>query len=246
MSLVTEFVSLLTDFKKVFAREIIYGAVGKIESFDKQKMRADVQPLFYSTSKGARTNHAIIPKVPVQFLFSGGFYVRPHYQKGDMVWLGYATFNIENQLKGNFESTEGATNHEHALSVITGLAKSNWQAPNEFSKDGLLVGHKDSGLWLQITDSEINGKGTTFNWDGDINATGKIHADDDISTGGKLDADGEVTAHAGTPPVKVTLSNHNHQLTVNPGILVLAPPPAGTGSTTSSGSGSTQSPTPGA
>jgi hypothetical protein len=284
MSLVTEFVSLLTDFKKIFAREIIYGAIGKIDKFNKQKMRADVQPLFYSTSKGVRTDHAIIPQAPVQFLYSGGFYVRPDYKKDDLVWLSYATFNIENQLKDQFESTEGATNHEHALSVVSGLALSNWQAPDEFSKDGLLIGHKDGGLWLQVTDSEINGEGTKLNWKGDlaidgkitatdniesdvdvvaggkvkatdnvetdadvmasgkVKATGNVETDADVKSSGKVDANGEVTANAMS--ARVTLSQHTHQVTVNPGQVTTCG--AGPGSTTATGTGSTQPATPGA
>jgi hypothetical protein len=194
VNFIEEWVKLLTDFRSKIGKEIIYGGIGKIESFDKQKMRADVQPLLFQTSKGSRINNAIIPQVPVQFLFSGGFYIRPDYKKGDLVWLGYATFAIENQLKGHYEATNGATNHEHTLSVMNGVAMSGWNSPPEFSKAGLLLGHKDSGLWLQITDTEINGKGTKFNWEGDVNVTGKIKATQNIETDADVKALGKVKA----------------------------------------------------
>lgn len=161
-------IELFNRFWDKRSRDIIIGCVGRIESFNCNKMRADVQPLLEYTEKGktVATKFAIIGDLPVQFFFSGGYYIRPDYVKGDLVWISYSTFSIENGLNDNFDNTSGRTFSRENASVVNGIAKERWSAPAAFSDPGLLIGHKNGGVKLQITENSIIGKGTKITWDG--------------------------------------------------------------------------------
>ena len=168
-----QFIDLFNKFWDKRSRDVVIGCIGRIESFDKTKMRADVQPLLEYTSAGSAgtTKFSVIGDVPVQFLYSGGFYIRPHYEAGDLVWVTYSTFGIESGLNNTFDDVSvGAFSRENA-SVTSGIARENWTAPKSFNDDGLLIGCKD-GITLQITQNDIVGKGNKISWDGDFEITG--------------------------------------------------------------------------
>lgn len=161
-------IELFNRFWDKRSRDIIIGCIGLIETFDNEKMRADVQPLLEYTASGSSssTKFAVIGDIPVQFLFSGGYYIRPDYVKGDLVWISYATFSIESALIKSFDNTSESIFSRENASVSHGIAAENWTAPGAFAKSGLLIGHRDGGVTLQITESDIIGKGTKISWDG--------------------------------------------------------------------------------
>ena len=164
-----ELIKLFNNFWDKRSRDIVIGCIGRIESFDKVKMRADVQPLLEYKSSGDTTavKFAVIGNIPVQFLYAGGYYIRPDYAKGDLVWVTYSTFDIEYGLNNLHDNVaEGTFSRENA-SIAHGLAPEKWQAPELFQSDGLLIGHK-SGITLQIKENEIIAKGDKFSWDGDF------------------------------------------------------------------------------
>jgi hypothetical protein len=163
-------IDLFNRFWTTRSKDIIIGCVGRIESFDSRKMRADVQPLLEYTASGASsgTKFAVIGDIPVQFLFSGGYYIRPHYSKGDMVWISYSTFSIESALNNGYDNTSGSHFSRESASVSQGIASENWTAPDAFSDSGLLIGYKSGGVKLQITETDVIGKGTKMSWDGDF------------------------------------------------------------------------------
>jgi len=174
--MIQKLISLFNQFWNQRSRDIIIGCIGQIESFDGEKMRADVQPLLEYTASGASssTKFAVIGDCPVQFLFSGGFYIRPDYKRGDLVWITYATFSIEHGLSKGYDDFNGSIFSRENASVSHGIAAENWVSPSDFSKSGILIGHKDGGVILQFTSSDIIGKGTKLSWDGNfeiLNAT---------------------------------------------------------------------------
>jgi hypothetical protein len=220
-------VEFITGFINKFNREMIIGCIGRIESHDTQKMRADVKPLLQYTTSGKSTSqdYKILPDIPVLFLYAGGFYIRPEYKKGDLVWVTFATHEIRQGLNGRPDSTSGRLFSMENAAVEHGIAKTGWTAPSEFSESGLLLGHEDGDLYFQITKDKVKVKGD-FEIDGDLKTTGKIETDDDIAAKGKIEADQEVSAMKAT--AGVNLSTHIHPYVDTP-----------------AGSSNTSSPTPG-
>jgi len=110
---------------------------------------------------------AVIGNVPVQFFYSGGYYIRPDYIKGDLVWVSYATFDIEYGLNNLHDDVSAGVFSRENASVVFGIAPENFDAPSSFKDDGILIGHRDR-VKLQICGDDIKGKGNKFSWDGDF------------------------------------------------------------------------------
>ena len=165
-------INLFNRFWDKRSRDIIIGCIGRIESFDNKRMRADVQPFLEYTASGesSATKFAVIGDIPVQFLFAGGYYIRPDYVKGDLVWVTYATFSIEHGLSNTFDNTSGSIFSRENASVANSIAAENWNAPAAFSDPGLFIGHKD-GTFIHVKPDEIklkdkNGNEIKMNGDG--------------------------------------------------------------------------------
>ncbi|MCL2155424.1 MAG: hypothetical protein FWH53_07150, partial [Leptospirales bacterium] len=127
------------------------------------------QPLLEHKASGDKVavKFAVIGNVPVQFFYSGGYYIRPDYVKGDLVWVTYATFDIEYGLNNLHDDVSaGAFSRENA-SIVFGIAPENFNVPDSFNDDGMLIGHK-AGVNLQIIENDVIGKGGKFSWDGNF------------------------------------------------------------------------------
>lgn len=201
--MISEMIDLLNDFFDRRSRSIIIGCIGKIEKHDLSTMRADVKPLIKYTATGDTTasDFAVIPGIPVMFLYAGGYYVRPEYQRGDLVWVTFATHDIAKGLTGRSDEAEGATFNRESAAVVSGVAQTNWVSPSDISKPGLLIGHKDGGALMQIQESVIK-------------ITGNVEITGDVSASGKIEAGGQMTAMKTAGPVN--LSTHTHPTGVGP------------------------------
>ncbi len=218
-----EMAQLIKDYVDARLREVLIGCIGVIERHDTLTMRADVRPLVQYTPTGAITpeNFAVLGDIPVQFLFSGGYYIRPEYVRGDIVWVTFATYDITQALKGMNDSDESHPFSRENASVQFGLAKTGWVPPVDFSESGLLVGHKDGGSLLHCMESEIRMRATK------VSVTGSLEVLGEISATGNIDSDMEITALKSS--TMVTLSGHTHPYTDTPaGPAVTSPPTPGT------------------
>ncbi len=177
--------------------DIIIGCIGEIKTHNTSTMRADVKPLLKFTESGKTTssNFKVLPDVPVQFLYAGGYYIRPKYKKGDLVWVTFATHSIQKSLQGMSDDISGRHFSTENASVLFGIAKKGWNAPNDFSKDGLLIGHEDGDFYFHLNEDRVKIKGS-------------VEVDGDIKTTGKIEADGEITARKLVGGVN--LSTHTH------------------------------------
>jgi len=166
-------VELFNKFWEKRSRDIVVGCIGRIESFDKVKMRTDVQPLLEYKASGetTATKFAVIGDVPVQFLWAGGYYIRPDYKKGDLVWVTYSTFSIEAGLSNMFDDVSTGTFSRENASVVAGVAKENWSAPDSFESAGLLVGC-EGGAVIRIDGDNIIATGDKFSWGGELEVAG--------------------------------------------------------------------------
>lgn len=195
------FSELLNDKLQDFGKSIQLGLICKVEKFDKEKMIADVEPLLKSKDDDEiETALPIIPDIPVCFINAGGFYVRPEYKRGDLVWVSFSTHDIADALN---EYTRAASKKIFSIEnacLICGIASKSFINPAEFAnKDGLLIGHKDGKAYIQFKDDEI-----IFNIGADVVKFTKIG----IETKQGIKAGGEVTWNNLVIPTRA--STHTH------------------------------------
>jgi len=220
--MISEMIDLLNDFFDRRSRSIIIGCIGKIEKHDLSTMRADVKPLIKYTAAGdtIASDFAVIPGIPVMFLYAGGYYIRPEYQRGDLVWVTFATHNIAQGLTGRSDEAEGATFNRESAAVVSGVAPANWAQPTNFTQSGLLVGHKDGNTVLRLTDSEVIVKADLIKFEGDVEFNGNIDVEGDVGVNGgvsatdSIESDSEIKANASV--AAINLSTHTHNYTDTP------------------------------
>lgn len=208
---------LMEDHFNERAREIQLGLVGKIKKFDKEKMRADVQPLMkIKNALGQETDYPVLADVPVLYYFGGGFFVRPVYESGDLVWVGFSTFDTDQSLNGYARAESGKIFSLENAVVISGIAKTNTIDSTAFaSNDGLIIGHKDGNAILRIEKDKIIFKFGTEEIT--LSSTGIE------TTLGQVKAGGEVSANNATVATK--LSTHNHPIVPGLGGSTPSSPP---------------------
>ena len=197
------FTQFLNDFVSEIAKQMQLGIVAEIKNFDSKKMRADVQPIMKTKNlSGTVQVYPIIPNVPVQMIYAGGYYIRPVYKSGDMVWLTFATFDIANALNAvsEVESTKVFT--LESCSVTGAVTPTKFTAPAEFgSEPGLIIGHESGNAFMSCGEDNITFKFGNGQEVIKMSATG-------IETMKDIKAGGEVTVNGLTLPL--TISQHTH------------------------------------
>lgn len=153
MSEFTDFVEGAIEDKLL---EVYQGFIGKIESFDKKKMRADVLPLLKSESEEGEFPYPVIAGVPVHFLFAGGFYIRPEYKKGDFVWLTWSTYDYDDALDELVRVETEKKFNMGSVAVAGGISTNKFKPPDHFNSEGLLLGHIDGNNKIQLLKDKIN------------------------------------------------------------------------------------------
>ena len=149
----TEYLKKMLDDKVL---QIQQGMIGTIESFDRQTMRADVLPIIAQRNDdGDLQQYPVLPRIPVGLIWAGGFYLCPDYKKGDLVWITFATRDIDEPMRENVkEESKKVFGLENAC-VICSVAKTNRTMPTEFSESGLLIGHEDGNAYIRFEDDKI-------------------------------------------------------------------------------------------
>ncbi len=205
--------SLLKDSFNSFVKQIQIGLPCKITKFDKEKMRADVQPYLkqsYTDDTGVttETQYPIIPDVPVMFILSGNYYIRPEYKPNDMVWVGFSSRNIDTSLdEYSRAETEALFSMENAC-VLGSIVSNKFTPPAEFStEEGLIIGEKNGNSYIVFEADNV-----TFKFVGGTIETKFDSQGMSYGTGGS-------TLH--------TLQLHTHPTTGGPG-QPTSPPTIGT------------------
>jgi hypothetical protein len=140
------FVQFLKEIREQGTDTIYQGMIGKIESFDGKKMRADVTlQLQTETDSGDLVDFGKIAEVPVGFIFGGGgYYIRPYYKKDDLVWVTFSSRAIRDALNGDLLPESKDKNDLSFAMVSHGLTPENFTAPTSFDNNGLLIGKDDA------------------------------------------------------------------------------------------------------
>lgn len=144
---INDFADLLEAFLDKRLSNVFVGAIGRIEKFSSTLMTADVKVLLKeenilkSVGKAkAYKDFPVIPDCPVQFLYSGGFFIRPEYKRGDLVMLSFTNHSNEFAKKGlSYPKSENKFGLQNAI-VIGGILRTGMVIP-DFTKTGLLIGN---------------------------------------------------------------------------------------------------------
>jgi hypothetical protein len=195
-----DFSTFIQDFFNSFARQIQLGLPCKIEKFDKKTMRADVQPFMkIKNAKNEETAYPILCDLPVQFVYAGGFYIRPAYARGDVVWVTFSTFDMSDGLNEYSRAESSKIFSLENACVSHAIASGKFTPPPEFgTEDGLIIGEKGGASYMVFASDSITMKFS--------NGAKSIKFD---STG--VASDGEVVANNSLTPVH--LSTHTHPFT---------------------------------
>jgi hypothetical protein len=138
----TRFLEKYVDMK---LSQIQVGLICKIDKFDMTKFRADVQPLLkYKNAYDEETTYPIIPDIPVLVYKQGDYFIKPNYVRGDLVWVGFSTFDIENALREYTRAQSEKKFELHNACVLGAIAKENYSATSAMQESGFVFG-KNTG-----------------------------------------------------------------------------------------------------
>lgn len=151
----------------------------KIVSFEKDKMRADVQPQIQAVNAdGTFSDFGIIPGIPVQFIISGDYYIRPDYKKDDLVNVSFYKYQIDDILDGAKGIDNLMEYSMEAASVTGGVVSNSFTAPDNFAIDGLLIGALDDSTFININTDGLTintTKKVTLKATGGVEITGAVN-----------------------------------------------------------------------
>lgn len=147
----SDFSKFLSDLLQRFGESVQIGMVGRIKSFDKSTMRAEVEPLLRKESQtGESSQLPVLSNVPVSFLCTGKFFIRPTYERGDLIWLTFATHDIFASLKGAPAVASDQIFGLQNACVVNGLLSAVQSIGGDFEDaEGLAIGAKDTFLEMQ-------------------------------------------------------------------------------------------------
>ncbi len=150
------FNDLMEEWIGARQREVQQGLVAEVVLFDKEAMRADVKPFLQDVAEGDRIDWPTLPKLPVLMIIAGSNYIRPVYEPGDLVWVTFATHDIDDGL-GNKRLPKSKKVFDLAsASVVCGVTPDGWTPPAEFgTEDGLLIGHKDGDAYVRFESDKV-------------------------------------------------------------------------------------------
>jgi len=128
--------------------------LGKVNKFDHKKMKAEVIPLHKRRlANGQAIEYPLLLEVPVAFFYANGFFIRPPYQKGDLVVVVFADSEIDKILmSGGKESPN--SERRHALTdaiVVGGWQKFTEELPiSDSNVDDMVISNKDTSFSIII------------------------------------------------------------------------------------------------
>jgi hypothetical protein len=140
-----KYIEFIEKFINRKLRYVQTGLICKIEKFDTTKWRADVKPLMkYKNAYGVETEYPVLINIPVVVQKQGDYFIKPNYVKGDLVWVGFSTFDIENSAQ-EYTRVESTKIHElHNACVLGAIVKENYSATTAQKESGIVIG-KSSG-----------------------------------------------------------------------------------------------------
>jgi hypothetical protein len=139
-------------------KDIQLGMVAKIEKYDSILIRADVQPLMklQDNENDIEVDLPILTDLPVLHYNGGGFFIKPNYEPGDLVWIGFSTHDYADALREYSRVKSDKKFELHNAVVLGGIVKDFFVGGAAFLEEGIVLGKK-TGLPEPVI------KGTTYN-----------------------------------------------------------------------------------
>ncbi|WP_244280513.1 Gp138 family membrane-puncturing spike protein [Leptospira saintgironsiae] len=182
-----------------------------MESFDASRMRADVLPLVREKNElDEVSNYPVLPGIPVHYVQIGeNCFIKPFYQRGDLVWVGFSTFDISNSLGGGGRKQEVRPDSkifglENAC-LLGRIAEQGWSEPTN------LIKFENGRLVLKVGSTELSLSEDGVEVTGNLNASGEVSGDVVYETG--LSASGSDDGGLSIGEIKAAFNNHIHNTT---------------------------------
>ena len=140
--------------------QIHVGAVVKVEKFDSDKMRVDVQPLSRWENDGNMETPPQILSVPVACFCGGGYLVHPWYEPGDVGAILYVDHDIDNVMKQG-DIADPNTNRQHSPedAVFIGGVVTENVSLDGIPKGALTLSTLDGSKYISLNKDNIAIKG---------------------------------------------------------------------------------------
>ncbi|TGL06503.1 hypothetical protein EHQ43_08820 [Leptospira bouyouniensis] len=129
-----------------------------VQSFNKQEATVSIKLLLKKKEGFKFLPFPVLSDIPVNIYYSGGFFMKPEYKSGDIVWVNFATHSIQNAMLGQSDETsESAFNIHDAFVVGAYKTKKNIKPKllQLLGKDGIVLGHEDGDSYINIKKDEI-------------------------------------------------------------------------------------------
>ena len=150
----SDFSKFLTDLLQRFGESVQIGMVGRIKSFNKTTMRAEVEPLLRKENlAGESSQLPVLSNVPVSFLCTGKYFIRPTYERGDLVWLTFATHDIFSAMKGTPAKASDQIFGLQNACIVNGLLSTTPIGGDFADATGLAIGATD--VFIEVEEDKI-------------------------------------------------------------------------------------------
>lgn len=202
------FAELLDRYTDKKGRGMQLGMVCQVESFNANTMRADVLPLVREKNElDEVSNYPVIPGIPVQYVQIGqNCYIKPFYQRGDLVWVGFSTFDISNSLSGSGRKQEVRPDSkifglENAC-LLGRIAEQGWSEPENMIK------FEDGKLTLKVGSTELSIGSDGIDVTGDVSVDGEVAGNVVYET--ELSPSGSSQGGLSIGEIKAKFNSHTH------------------------------------
>ncbi len=166
----SQFVEFLKNLTAKELENVHLGFGAEVLSFNTSTLRANIRPRLKKSIPGGSMDYPDLINVPCSAIKSGGAYIRPQYEVGDLVYASVGTAQIREQLKSSRRQADSIDRFGLGNAIVTGAAiPTDFEAPPDFSEDkGFLIASNGSSINIQEDKIKFKVGETTmvFNKDG--------------------------------------------------------------------------------
>lgn len=158
----SEFHSLLRRIAQDIVSEVRVAMICRVESFDQAKLTATIQPLGKVRADNRDYDLPTLPDVPIATIYGGGFWVRPQFEKGDLVVCLFSAHELTGAIKGQATRLSASTHELSYAVIVAGIPNQIATEPKWGTESGFLIGHTSGDPLLKMDEGKITAKTTEF------------------------------------------------------------------------------------